>query len=214
MVRRYFQDVPDDVQVLDKSGNVQLQPASSVILGQRIILSSGQQLALDGVVQAGTGQADLSMLTGEHEPQTIKEGDELLAGCQLIEGELTLIVTAIVGERRIDRLSLSISRVLSRKTALQQLTDRIARLLIPIILVAAGLAVLLAWVQGAELTVAISRGVAVLIVSCPCALSLAIPLVITIGQARMINAGIILRAPAALETAATLRWWCLIKPVP
>lgn len=205
VVRRYFQDVPDDVQVLDKSGNLQLQPASSVILGQRIILSSGQQLALDGVVQAGIGQADLSMLTGEHEPQTIKEGDELLAGCQLIEGELTLIVTAIVGERRIDRLSHSISRVLSRKTALQQLTDRIARLLIPIILVAAGLAVLLAWVQGAELTVAISRGVAVLIVSCPCALSLAIPLVITMGQARMINAGIILRDPAALETAADVK---------
>lgn len=205
VVRRYFQDMPDKVAVLDEVGNISQQAASSVRLGQRIILLSGQQLALDGVVQSGKGQADLSLLTGEHEPQMLNTGDELLAGCHLIEGELTLIVTATLGERRIDRLSHSISKVLSRKTALQQLTDRIARLLIPIILIAAGLAVLLAWFQGAELTSAIGRGVAVLIVSCPCALSLAIPLVITMGHARMINTGIILRDPAALETAADVK---------
>ncbi|WP_227875058.1 heavy metal translocating P-type ATPase [Oceanisphaera profunda] len=205
VVRRYFQDMPDKVAVQDEAGNISQQAASSVRLSQRIILMNGQQLALDGVVQSGTGQADLSLLTGEHEPQTLIVGDELLAGCNLIEGELTLIVTATLGERRIDRLSHSINKVLSRKTALQQLTDRIARLLIPIILVAAGLAVLLAWFQGAEFTSAIGRGVAVLIVSCPCALSLAIPLVITMGHARMINTGIILRDPAALETAADVK---------
>lgn len=204
VVRRYFQDMPDQVVVLDSVGNFSQQTADTVTLGQCIVLSAGQQLALDGVVKKGVGQADLSMLTGEHEPQSIDTGNELLAGCTLIEGEVILIVTAIVGERRIDRLSHSISRVLSRKTALQQLTDRIARLLIPIILVAACLAVLLAWFQGIGILEAIGRGVAVLIVSCPCALSLAIPLVITMGHARMINSGIVLRDPAALETAADI----------
>ena len=205
VVRRYFQDMPANVEVLDEAGNISQQTIGSVTLGQRIRLQTGQQLALDGVVQSGSGQADLSLLTGEHEPQTLALGGELLAGCSLVEGELTLIVTATVGERRIDRLSHSISRVLSRKTALQQLTDRIARLLIPIILVAACLSVLLAWLQGADLSAAIGRAVAVLIVSCPCALSLAIPMVITMGHARMINAGIILRDPAALETAADVK---------
>lgn len=205
VVRRYFQELPDKVEVQDDAGNISQQTADSITLGQRIILRAGQPQALDGVVKAGCGQADLSMLTGEHEPQPLTVGDELLAGCQLIEGELTLIVTATVGERRIDRLSHSISKVLSRKTALQQLTDRIARLLIPIIMVAAGLSIVLAWFQGAELSAALARGVAVLIVSCPCALSLAIPLVITMGHARMINAGIVLRDPAALETAADVK---------
>ncbi|MGO4999502.1 heavy metal translocating P-type ATPase [Oceanisphaera sp. W20_SRM_FM3] len=205
VVRRYFQHLPEQVEVLGAAGNISPQTASSVTLGQRIRLRAGQQLALDGVVQSGTGQADLSLLTGEHEPQMVTLGDEVLAGCSLVEGELTLIVTATVGERRIDRLSYSISKVLSRKTALQQLTDRIARFLIPIILVAACLSILLAWWQGADLTSAFGRGVAVLIVSCPCALSLAIPLVITMGHARMINAGIILRDPAALETGADVK---------
>lgn len=205
VLRRYFQYMPDHIEVLDEECNISRQTVSSVTLGQRIILQTGQQLVLDGVVLNGAGQADLSLLTGEHEPQAVALGDEVLAGCSLVEGELTLIVTATVGERRLDRLAHSISKVLSRKTALQQLTDRIARLLIPIILVAACLAILLSWWQGTDLISAIGRGVAVLIVSCPCALSLAIPLVITMGHARMINAGIILRDPAALETAADVK---------
>ncbi|WP_198341853.1 heavy metal translocating P-type ATPase [Oceanisphaera avium] len=202
VVRRYLQDMPARVQVLDEHGNESTLAIEEVTLGQRIRLNSAQQLALDGVVETGSGQADLSLLTGEHEPQMLNEGDELLAGCTLIEGCVTLIVTATQGERRIDRLSQSISRVLSKKTALQQLTDRIARWLIPTILIAGGLAIALSLFQGLNITQALGRAVAVLIVSCPCALSLAIPLVITMGHARMINNGIILRDPAALETAA------------
>lgn len=205
VVQRYFQAMPDTVMVCNEHGEYRMQPADSLRLGQVVVLNAGQQLALDGVVKTGTGQADLSLLTGEHAPQTLTAGDELLAGCTLLDGELTLIVTAPVGERRIDRLSHSISGVLSRKTALQQLTDRIARGIIPVILVAATLAVMLALLQGVPVMEAIGRGLAVLIVSCPCALSLAIPLVITMGHAGMIQRGIVLRDPAALEAAADVK---------
>ena len=204
VVRRYFQALPETVSVTNDAGEHIEQPADTLVLGRIITLKAGQQLALDGVVKLGSGQADLSLLTGEHAPQSIGAGDELLAGCTLLEGEVQLIVTAVVGERRIDRLSHSISSVLSRKTALQQLTDRIARGLIPVIMIAAVLAVLLALWQGVPAMDAIGRGVAVLIVSCPCALSLAIPLVITMGHTGMLQQGIVLRDPAALESAADI----------
>ncbi|MBO1519513.1 heavy metal translocating P-type ATPase [Oceanisphaera pacifica] len=205
VVHRYFQAIPDTVTVKNDAGEWVEQSADMIKPGQSVALHAGQQLALDGVVKSGSGQADLSLLTGEHAPQVMTAGDELLAGCTVLEGELELIITASVGERRIDRLSHSISDVLSRKTALQQLTDRIARALIPIIMVAAVFAVLLALWQGMPVAESIARGVAVLIVSCPCALSLAIPLVVTMGHSSMLQQGIVLRDPSALESAANIK---------
>lgn len=202
IIRRYLQDVPQQVVLKHPDGSVETRPANSVETGERIILQAGEQLALDGKVIRGHGQADLSMLTGEHLPHPLEPGAELLAGCQLVEGNLELLVTAGIGQRRIDRLSRSISALLSRKTTLQRLTDRIARILLPVILIAAALAVGLALLQGVPAPEAAARGLAVMIISCPCALSLAIPLVITMGHAHMVSQGIVLRDPAALEAAA------------
>ncbi|MGO1499929.1 MAG: heavy metal translocating P-type ATPase [Marinobacter sp.] len=202
IIRRYLQDVPEQVTLKTPSGDYEARPASDVETGECIVLKAGEQLALDGQILQGYGQADLSMLTGEHLPQALGPGAEMLAGCQLVEGELELSVTAGIGQRRIDRLSRSISALLSRKTTLQRLTDRIARILLPVILIASVVAVVLALVQGLPAPEAAARGLAVMIISCPCALSLAIPLVITMGHAHMVNRGIVLRDPAALEAAA------------
>jgi heavy metal translocating P-type ATPase len=202
IIRRYLQDLPEQVTVKTPDGSYETRPVNNVETGERIILQAGERLALDGQVINGHGQADLSMLTGEHLPQALGRGAELLAGCELVEGELELAVTAGIGQRRLDRLSLSISALLSRKITLQRLTDRIARILLPVIMIAAALAVVLALVQGVPAPEAAARGLAVMIISCPCALSLAIPLVITMGHAHMVNRGIILRDPAALESAA------------
>ncbi|WP_238528948.1 heavy metal translocating P-type ATPase [Glaciecola punicea] len=204
IVQGYFHTIPETVNVFNEAGEISKKAANTLTLGKIIVLSAGQKLALDGVVKSGAGQADVSLLTGEHAPQPMIPGNELLAGCTLLEGELQLIVTAGVGERRIDRLSHSISGLLSRKMALQQLTDRIARWLIPVIVVSAILAVVLATLQGESIMVAVGIGVAVLIVSCPCALSLAIPMVITMGYSGMLQQGIVLRDPAALEAAADI----------
>src|SRR5690554_441788 len=202
IIRRYLQHVPEQVTLKTATGKLETRPAEDIKIGERIVLRAGEQLALDGQVVRGQGQADLAMLTGEHMPQLLSPGAELLAGCQLLEGELELVITASTGQRRIDRLSRSISALLSRKTTLQRLTDRIARILLPVILIAAALAVGLALVQGVPVPEAAARGLAVMIISCPCALSLAIPLVITMGHANMINHGIVLQDPAALEAAA------------
>lgn len=202
VVRGYLRQAPETVTLINDDGTLQTRPAADIGIAQRIRLTAGQALALDGQVISGSGLVDMSMLSGEHQPQHMEAGSELLAGCQLIDGELELKVTAGVGQRRIDSLARSVRGLLSRKTALQRLTDQLARLLLPIIVVAAGICVAVALGQGLTTAQAVIRGLAVLIIACPCALSLAIPLVVVLGHTRMVESGVIFRDPAALETAA------------
>lgn len=179
--------------------------ADEIAPGTRIIPEAGQPLSLDGYVEAGKGLVDFTLMTGESEPQVVGASDQLFAGCVLIEGDLRLRVTASVGQRRLDSITRSIHSLLCRKTALQRLTDRIARVLLPTVILAALASILLAEFQGESITEALARGLGVLIISCPCALSLAIPLVIIIGYARLTNRGILLQDPAAFELAADIR---------
>lgn len=205
VVRSYLHQAPETAALVLEDGRIEQRPAADIQAGQRIRLTGGEPLALDATVRDGQGEIDQSLLTGEHEPTGIGPGDSLLAGCELLQGELILDVTAAVGQRRIDALARSVRGLLSRKTALQRLTDAAARVLLPIIAGAAVLAAALTLALGAGVEQAATRGLAVLIIACPCALSLAIPLVVVIGHARMVAAGVIFRDPAALETAADTR---------
>jgi cation transport ATPase len=180
VVRGYLRQAPETVTLINDDGTLQTRPAADVSVAQHIKLAAGQPLALDGRVVRGTGYVDLAMLSGEHMPQRVDADSELLAGCHLIDGELELIVTAGVGQRRIDGLARSVRGLLSLKTALQRLTDQLARLLLPIIVIAAAVCIVLAMVQGLTAAQAVIRGLAVLVVACPCALSLAIPLVVVL----------------------------------
>lgn len=202
IVRSYLNEAPEQATLILQNGALKVAPAKEVDLGQSIMLSSNQQLALDAYVLKGSAYVDLSMLTGESTPQLIQTGAKLYAGTTLLEGELKLKVSATVGQRRIDKLAHSIRGLLSQKTALQVLTDKVARVLLPIIIFAAMAAMTLALFQGFSPLDAAARGLAVLIITCPCALSLAIPLVVIMGHAHMTANGIVFQDPAALETAA------------
>ncbi|GAA3909787.1 heavy metal translocating P-type ATPase [Halomonas cibimaris] len=202
VVRSYLSQAPETATRLDPAGRRETLPAAEIAPGERIVLTAGEPLALDAAVLEGHGEVDQALLTGEYEPSTAGPGDTLRAGCTLVTGELELSVIAAVGERRIDALARSVRGLLSRKTALQRLTDAAARVLLPIIVTAAVLATGLGAALGLAADEALTRGLAVLIIACPCALSLAIPLVVVTGHARMVAKGVIFRDPAALETAA------------
>lgn len=202
VVRSYLSQAPETATLLHEDGSLEHLPAADIRINQRIRLAGSEPLALDATVLTGSGEVDQSLLTGEHAPCQVTPGDTLRAGCRLLEGELELCVVAAVGERRIDALASSVRGLLSRKTALQRLTDALARVLLPVITGAALIAALLTLALGLGVEQAATRGLAVLIVACPCALSLAIPLVVVIGHARMVADGVIFRDPAALETAA------------
>lgn len=201
IIRGYLSLTPEEVKIW-QGGGWRPMATRRVTAGQRLRLQAGEELALDGRVVAGTGEMDLSPLSGETAPRPVGQNDRLEAGCRLLTGDLELCVTAGVGARRLDAIARSVRALLSRKSAMQHLADRLARWLLPLIFVAATLAVGLGIAQGQPLDQLVVDGLAVLIIACPCALSLAIPLVVVLGHARLVTLGILFRDPAALEAAA------------
>ncbi len=202
IIRGYLNLAPPRARVW-RQGAWCLTAADDVTAGQRLRLAPGEELALDGRITAGVGEVDLSLISGETTPRRVARGQRLEAGCRLLAGELELCVTAGVGARRLDAIARSVRALLSHKSAMQRLADRLARWLLPLILAAAVAAVGLGWLQGRPPDRLIVHGLAVLIIACPCALSLAIPLVVVLGQARLVALGILFRDPAALEAAAS-----------
>lgn len=204
IIHRYLGQSNSSPVILDDGSFRQIR-ADQVTPGMRILPEAGQPLSLDGCITAGEALVDYALITGESQPVPVRPGDRVYAGCVLIEGRPQLQVTAEVGQRRIDGITRAIHQLLCRKTSLQRLTDRIARALLPTVVVAALSSAVLAWFQGATSAESLARGLAVLIISCPCALSLAIPLVIIMGYARLATRGILLQDPAAFELAADIR---------
>ncbi|HEX7046780.1 MAG TPA: cation-translocating P-type ATPase [Gammaproteobacteria bacterium] len=204
-VHSYLHAAPTRVARLLPSGDIAVVPAVDIQVGDVVRVLPGERLPVDGVVINGVASLDQSMLNGERVPGIVTSGDEALAGCENLDGELTIRVTVKAGKRRIDALARSVRGLLSGKSALQRRTDRIARLLLPIVLVAAVIAMGLAFIQGAGASEAMVRALAVLIVTCPCALSLAIPLVVVMAVERSVAPGIVFRDPAVLEDAAKVK---------
>ncbi|MBB87799.1 MAG: copper-translocating P-type ATPase [Xanthomonadales bacterium] len=178
--------------------------ARDLAVGDHIICRPGERLAADGVVAKGRAALDASLLSGESEPVTVDCGDTVHAGTVVLDAPLTVRVTAAGGQRGIDALASEVRRLVVAKSALAKTVDRIARWILPTMLVAACSAAVLALAEGLGGNEAVSRALAVLVVTCPCALSLAIPLAVARTAAAARRLGAILRDPAVIEQARGL----------
>ena len=169
--------------------------------GDTIESRAGERFAADGEVTHGTALIDTSLVSGESLPRAIVPGEAVLAGTVNLDGTLRVRVTAAGGERTLDRLAATVGRALNAKSDLMRLIDRVAGALIPLIGASAVVAFALALAGGDGVADATVRALAVLVVSCPCALSLAVPLVVSTSAATAAREGIVLRDAAALERA-------------
>ena len=172
--------------------------------GDLIESRAGERLAADGTVEHGTALIDTALLSGESLPRPVGPGDAVLAGTMNVDGTLRIRVRAAGGERTLDRLAATVGRALNGKSDLMRMLDRVAGWLIPSIAATALLAFVLALASGESGADALVRALAVLVVSCPCALSLAVPLVVSTSAASAAREGIVLRDAAALERADRL----------
>lgn len=179
-----------------------LQPAESVSVGDLIRLEANETLGVDAEVQQGNGALDTSSLTGEARPSPTGPGDPVYAGFLLMEGSLLLRVTAAVGERRIDHMAQRVRSALDQRTQLQATAERFAERWVWLVGALALGAAVTAWAGGAGAPDAVLRGVAVLIISCPCALSLAAPVAMAAAMSTATRCGVVFRDPDGLERAA------------
>jgi Cu2+-exporting ATPase len=177
-------------------------PAAALQPGDRILVRPGDRLPADGVVVAGVSEVDESLVTGETTPRTLSTGGTAYAGSLNHSGALTLRVTA-AGERTLlDEIERLLDQAVRSKSRYVRLSDRAARCYAPVVHGAAALT-LAGWlVAGATIHDALIAAITVLIITCPCALALAVPAVQVVAAGRLFRSGVILGSGDAIERLA------------
>jgi heavy metal translocating P-type ATPase len=171
--------------------------------GDLVLVRPGERLAVDGVVTEGAGQVDESMLTGEPLPVAKAPGDAVTGGTVNGAGALTFRATAVGEGTVLARIVAMVQAAQAGKLPVQALVDRVTLWFVPGVLAVAALTLVLWLPQG--VTQALTHAVAVLIVACPCAMGLAVPVSILVGTGRGAVLGILFRQGAALQRLGQVR---------
>lgn len=189
--------------VVDSKGNRRVLPARAVAKGMMVAVATGDRVPVDGTVATGETSIDSSLLTGETDPVAVAPGDPVFAGT-LNTGAAIQIRASATGD---DTVLADIVRLVENaeqgRSVYVRLADRAARLYAPVVHLLA-LATLLGWwaMGGASFHAALLIAVAVLIITCPCALGLAVPAVQVVASGRLMKAGILVKSGDALERLA------------
>ncbi|MEM8951905.1 MAG: heavy metal translocating P-type ATPase [Pseudomonadota bacterium] len=191
------------ISVIGADGRQRLLPSKDATIGMRVAVAAGERIGVDGRVVQGRSEVDTSLITGETVPAALDIGDQLFAGTLNIAAPIELEITA-VGE---DTLLAEIVRLMEvaeqRRGRHVVLADRIAGWYAPVVH-ALALATFLGWtlLMGAAWQTALLYAVSVLIITCPCALGLAVPAVQVIASGSLLKRGILLKSATALERLA------------
>lgn len=195
---------PDTARIADSNGRVANIASNLVGTGERMIVRAGERIPLDCKIVTGQCNLDRSMLTGESIPVFRQSGDKLEAGTINLDGYIETQVLAGVGQRRIDRIAEAVQRLASSKSGWQRMADRWAGRLVMIILGSALLSVAWGFHQHHPLDALLLRTIAVIVVACPCALSLATPMALSVAAGVSAQRGVFFRDHEAIEVASNL----------
>jgi Cu+-exporting ATPase len=183
----------------------QTVPISALAHGDHILVRAGERLAADGVVVSGQSSLDTSMLTGEAMPVWVGPGDKVTGGCVNGTGSLHVQITAAGAGSVLARITQMVSDAQASKLPVQDMVDRVTRWFVPSVMGLAGLTFTAWMLAGAGLGAAMIHSVAVLIIACPCAMGLAVPVSILVGTGRGAQMGILFRGGAALQRLSDVR---------
>ncbi|QFU16108.1 heavy metal translocating P-type ATPase [Microvirga thermotolerans] len=189
---------------LDAKGEATLVPVAALAPGDRVLVRPGERIPVDGVVLSGTSEADESLVTGETALRALGGGDAVYAGSLNHAGALTVQVTAAGQGTLLDEVERLLDNASAAKSRYRQLADRVARAYAPVVHIAAALTAIVWIATGASVHDAVITAVAVLIITCPCALALAIPVVQVVASGALFRANVLLNSGDALERLASV----------
>ena len=198
-IRSLMALAPDTAMVLRGHAEVQV-PAASVQVGEVVVVRPGDRIPVDGEVQDGMSAVDRALLTGESVPVEVGPGDPVEGGALNAGGRITVRATRVGSETAVHRVAQLVEAAQAGKAPVQRLADRVAGVFVPVvILIAVG--TLVGWLAlGNPAGEAMTAAVAVLVISCPCALGLATPAALMVGTGRGAELGILIRGPEVLES--------------
>lgn len=194
-------EVPRAVRLTD--GVEMLVPIADILPGDLVYVRPGGRMPVDGVVTLGTSELDRSLLTGETLPIWAGIGTAVSAGEVNLTGPLTVRVTAAGQNSSLNRMADLVAVAESSKNRYASLADRMARRYSPSVHILA-LASFIGWLihTGGDVRLAVNVAAAVLIITCPCALALAVPSVVTAASGRLFRKGLLIKNGTALERLA------------
>lgn len=169
-------------------------PIEAIVPGDRLEVLVGEVMPVDGVIVEGSSALDVGLLTGESRPAEVQPGDRVNAGTANLAAPLIVCATAVGETTRVGKLVASIEALSSRKAPIERLVDRIAGRFVKVVTL---VALITLFSTGAE------NAMALLIVTCPCALALATPLAVTVALGRAARRGVLIKGADALERLAT-----------
>jgi Cd2+/Zn2+-exporting ATPase len=193
-------DIRPDSATVKRNGVLQVVSPESVAVGEIIVVKPGKKIPLDGIVVDGESMLDTKALTGESVPRSIRKGDEALSGCINQSGLLTLKVTKSFGESTVSKITDLVENASARKAPTENFITTFARYYTPVVVgMAAVLAIIPPLVLGGGWSEWLRRGFVFLIVSCPCALVISIPLTFFGGIGAASKRGVLVKGSNYLE---------------
>ena len=186
-------------------GRRQRRAAAELAAGDLVLVAAGERLPADGRVASGSSELDVSMVTGESLPVAVRPGSPVNAGTLNLTGELRIRVSKAGGRTLLAEMLRLVEAAEQGRARYVRLADRVARLYAPAVHLLALGAFVLALAQGLAWQVALMNAIAVLIVTCPCALGLAVPAVQVAAVSRLWRRGILVKSADALERLSEVR---------
>lgn len=185
--------------LIGADGAVRETPLSAIAAGDTVLVRPGERVPVDGTVLTGTSELDSSLVTGETRPEAVVPGQRVHAGSLNGAGALTVSVLAAAQGTLLQEAERLMQAALERKSGALLLAEQATRLYVPLVHAAAALTAIGWLLAGGSLHFALVTATAVLLITCPCALGLAIPAVQVVASGALFRKGVLLNAGDALE---------------
>lgn len=197
--------VPRAIRIMSSGTEVEID-VEELEVGNIVRVNTGDRIPLDGTVLSGEILVDEAMLTGESLPQERSKGDAVVGGSILASGQAMVTVTATQKEGTLAQMVELVKTAQRDKPSMQRLADKVSAYFVPAVLVISLLTFLVGWGTGyATATQALMNAIAVLLISCPCAMGLATPTAVMVGVGRLARQGILVKGGQAVETLADIQ---------
>ncbi len=195
-------DLAPKTATVEIDGVEQVVPVAALKEGDIIVVRPGESFAADGEIISGSGGIDESAITGESIPAEKQVGDKVISATVNKTGFIKVRCEKVGADSTISQIINLVEEAGASKAPIAKLADRIAGIFVPTVMTIALVTVIVWLILGARFEFALSAGIAVLVISCPCALGLATPVAIMVGTGKGAENGILIKSGEAFETAS------------
>ncbi len=190
---------PKTATIIDSNGTEKVVDISKVTIGDIFVVRPGESIPTDGVIIEGSSAIDESALTGESVPKDVTVNDEIFGSTINKSGFIKCKATRVGEDTTLSQIIHMVSDAAATKAPIAKAADKVSGVFVPVVIVIALITIVVWLVAGKEVGFALARGISVLVISCPCALGLATPVAIMVGNGKAARNNILFKNAVALE---------------